>query len=156
MPNSHNGYNYEIQEDKNWSLNLYQIIWWKNVYFFTVSTDDLINNTNNDSAFTETKKIFEEAFEIKIQEGSVIRYLKIRIYLSPLGVSIYQTYNIMDLVNGWLLYGEFINLDTPYQEDYTYEIKIIDKFNWRELHLIIKKGNIIGNLDKLSEEFTFD
>ena len=86
MPNSHNGYNYEIQEDKNWSLNLYQIIWWKNVYFFTVSTDDLINNTNNDSAFTETKKIFEEAFEIKIQEGSVIRYLKIGFICLLLGL----------------------------------------------------------------------
>ena len=37
------------------------------LYYLTVSTDDVLNNTNKETAITETRSIFEEAFEIKVQ-----------------------------------------------------------------------------------------
>ena len=39
------------------------------VYYFTVSNDDVINNTNNDTAFIELTRVFKEQFEMKVQEG---------------------------------------------------------------------------------------
>ena len=67
--------------------------------YLTVSTDDNINITNNETAFTELRRFFEEAFDIKVQEGSVLKYLNFQVYQSPLGFSVDQTDNIMKLVN---------------------------------------------------------
>ena len=33
--------------------------------YFTVSADDVLNNTNNVTAFTELKRVLESEFEIK-------------------------------------------------------------------------------------------
>ena len=49
------------------------------VSYLIVSTDDVINTTNNETAFPEIRKI-EECFEIKVQEGSVLGYIYFRIY----------------------------------------------------------------------------
>ena len=76
----------------------------------TVSTDDEINITNNDSSFGEIKKYFEEAFDIKIQVGYVIEYINLCIDQYPLGFNIYQTDHIMNLFNKWFLYGKFLIL----------------------------------------------
>ena len=46
------------------------------VSYLTVSNDDVINTTNNDTECTELTRVFEEYFEIKFQEGSVFEYLK--------------------------------------------------------------------------------
>ena len=69
------------------------------VSYIKVSTDDFINNTNNENAFPELTGVFKERFEIKLQEGSVLKYLSFRIFQSPLGFSIYQNDHITDLVN---------------------------------------------------------
>ena len=69
------------------------------VSYLTVSTDDVLNTTNNENAFPELKKLFKEHFEMKVKEGSVLKYLNFRILQSPLGFSIDQTDNIMELVN---------------------------------------------------------
>ena len=45
----------------------------------TVSTDDVLNTTNNDTAFNELRIVFQEAFGIKVQEGSIFKYLNLRI-----------------------------------------------------------------------------
>ena len=58
------------------------------VSYITVSTDDVINNTNNEKAFTEITRVFEEYFETKIQEGYVLKHLNSRILRSPLGFSV--------------------------------------------------------------------
>ena len=42
------------------------------VSYITVCTDDILNPTNNDAAVPELTRIFEEHFEMKVQEGSVI------------------------------------------------------------------------------------
>ena len=34
-----------------------------------VSTHDVLNNNDNKTSFPELKKVLEEAFEIKVQEG---------------------------------------------------------------------------------------
>ena len=44
-----------------------------NFYFLTVSNYDVLNTTNNETEFPELKKLFEESFEIKFQEGSILR-----------------------------------------------------------------------------------
>ena len=49
----------------------------------TVSTDDVLNTTNNENGFPELKKVFKENFEMKVQEVSVLNFFQ-----SPLGFSI--------------------------------------------------------------------
>ena len=39
------------------------------VSYLTVSTDDVLNTTNNDNASTELTRVFKEHFETKVQEG---------------------------------------------------------------------------------------
>ena len=43
------------------------------VSYLTVYTDDVLNTTNNGTSFTEPRRFFKEAFEIKPQEGSVLK-----------------------------------------------------------------------------------
>ena len=50
----------------------------------TVSTDDVLNTTNNENAFPELTRVFKEHFEMKVQEGYIIKYLNFRIFQSPL------------------------------------------------------------------------
>ena len=69
------------------------------VSYITVFTDDVINTTNNENAFTELTRLFKEHFEMKLQEGSVLKYLNFLICESPLGFSIDQTDHMMELVN---------------------------------------------------------
>ena len=69
------------------------------VSYITVSTDDVINTTNNETSFTELRGVFEEKFEIKVQEGYILKYLNFRIFQSLIGFSIGQTDHIMELVN---------------------------------------------------------
>ena len=38
------------------------------VYYIMVSTDDVLNNTNNKTVFPELRRVFQEYFEIKVQE----------------------------------------------------------------------------------------
>ena len=68
------------------------------VSYLTVSTDDVLNTTNNEIEFTELKGFFEEHFEMKVQEGSVLKYLNFRIFQSPIGFSVDQNDHIMELV----------------------------------------------------------
>ena len=49
------------------------------VSYIIVSNDDVLNVTNNETAFTELKIFFEEHFEMKSQEGSILKYLTFRI-----------------------------------------------------------------------------
>ena len=58
------------------------------VSYLTVFPDDVINANNNDTEFTELRIVFGEAFEIKVQEGSILKYLIFQIYQSPLGFSV--------------------------------------------------------------------
>ena len=67
--------------------------------YLVVSTDAFLNTTNNETSFTEITRVFKENFEMKVQEGSVLKYLYFRIFQSPFGVRIDQTDKIMELVN---------------------------------------------------------
>ena len=69
------------------------------VYYPTVSTDDVLFATNNETSFSELTRFFKEHFEMTVQEGSVIKYLNFRIFQSPLGFSVDQTDHIIELVN---------------------------------------------------------
>ena len=48
---------------------------------------------------------------MKVQEGSVLKYLNFRIFQSPLGFITDQTDQIMELVNEWFPTGKFRNVD---------------------------------------------
>ena len=63
---------------------------------------------------------------MKIQEGSVFKYLNFRICQSPLDSSIYQTDHVMELVNEWFPTGKFINADTPFRTDSSYGKELLD------------------------------
>ena len=65
----------------------------------TVSNYDIINTTNTRTSFTELTKVFEEHFDMKVQEGYVFKYLNFRIFQSSLDFSVDHTDNIMELVN---------------------------------------------------------
>ena len=77
------------------------------------------------TSFIELKKIFEDGFDIKIQEGSVLKYLIFCTSKYHLGFSIDQTYHIMEFVNEWFPYGNFREVDTPFWTDSTYEKELM-------------------------------
>ena len=91
------------------------------VSYLTVSAYDVINTTNDDIAFTELRRFFEEYFYIKFQEESILGYLNIWIFKSPLGFSIYHNDHITELVNKCPPTGKFRKVDTPFRTDSTYE-----------------------------------
>ena len=70
-----------------------------------VFTDDDINKTNNLKSFPEIRMFFEEYFDIKVQEGSVLKCLVFRIFQYTIGLSIDHTYHIMKLLNEWFPTG---------------------------------------------------
>ena len=62
---------------------------------------------------------------MKVQEGSVLKYLNFRICQYPLGFSIDQKYHIMELVNEWFSTGKFRNFDTPFRTDSSHEKELL-------------------------------
>ena len=98
--------------------------------YLTVSTDDVLNTTNNENAFPELTRVFKEQFEIKVQEGSVLKYLNFRIFQSPLGFSIDQIDHIMELLNEWFPTGKFTNVDTPFRIDSSYRNEFFNPKNY--------------------------
>ena len=69
--------------------------------YITVYDNDVLSTTNNETALPELTIVFEEHFEMKLQEVSVVKYLNFRISQSPLGFSVDHTYHIMEIVNEW-------------------------------------------------------
>ena len=65
----------------------------------TFSTDDVINTTNNETDFTELRRVFEEALGVKVQEGYVLRYLNFRNCQFLIGFSVDETDHNMEIVN---------------------------------------------------------
>ena len=43
------------------------------VSYLTLSTDDVLNTINNVTYFSELRKFYQEAFDIKNQEGYVLK-----------------------------------------------------------------------------------
>ena len=44
------------------------------VSYLTVSTDDVLDSTNNSTSFTELTRVFEEHFDMKVQGVSFLKY----------------------------------------------------------------------------------
>ena len=57
---------------------------------------------------------------MKVQEGSVPKYLNFRIFQPPLGFSVYHTDHIMELVNECFPTGKFRKVDTYFKKDSAY------------------------------------
>ena len=89
--------------------------------YLTVSTDDVLNTNNNNTAFTELPRAFKEHFDMKLQEVSVLKYLNDWICHYPLGFSVDQTDHIMELVNEWSPTEKFRKVDSPFRTYYVYE-----------------------------------
>ena len=94
---------------------------------------------------------------MKVQEGSVLKYLSFRICQSPLGFSIYNTDHIMELVNEWLPTGKFINVDTPFRTDYSYEKELLaalpltrHALHKAEMEYHRKFGHTLGRIEHIS------
>ena len=86
------------------------------VSYLTVSKNDVLNTNNNETAFPEVTRFFEEIFEMEVKEGYVLKYLNLLIFQYPLGFSVDPTDNIMKLVNKWSQTGKFRKLDTPFRK----------------------------------------
>ena len=91
------------------------------ISYLVISTDYDINNTNNETYFTELRIVSEECFEIKFQEGFVLKYLIFWSLQSPIGFIIYQTNHIMEIVNEWFPAGNILKVCTPFWKESTYE-----------------------------------
>ena len=90
-----------------------------------VSTDDFLNTNNNETEFPEITRVSEEAFDINVQELSVLNYLNFRTFQSPLGFSVDKTHHIMGIVNECFPTVKFRNIDTPFRTYYTYEKELM-------------------------------
>ena len=64
-----------------------------------VSNDDGLNTTNNETEFSELRRVFDEDSYIKPQEGYVIEDLSFWVFQSPLGFNINKSDHIMKLEN---------------------------------------------------------
>ena len=62
---------------------------------------------------------------MKVQEGSVLKYLKFRIFQSTLVFRVDQTDHIIELVNEWLPTGKFRKVDTNLRTEYLYEKELL-------------------------------
>ena len=62
---------------------------------------------------------------MKFQEGSILKYLNLRIFQSPISFSVYQTDHIMGLVNEWYPTGNLIRVDTTFRTNSTYENELM-------------------------------
>ena len=91
------------------------------VSYIKFSTDDVLKTNNNETEFPELPIVFEELFEMKVQEVYVPKYLNYRIRPSPLGFSDDKTDHIMELLNERLPTGKFGNIDTPFRTYSKYE-----------------------------------
>ena len=87
--------------------------------YLTVSVDDVLNTTNNETEFTELTRVFEKHFEMEFQEGSVLKYLNFQIFQSPISFSVDQTDHIMELVNECSSAGKFRKFDTTFRKNST-------------------------------------
>ena len=92
-----------------------------NVPYHMVSVDYFFKTTNNEIAFLEITRVFEEHFQMKVQEVFFLYYVNYRIFHSPLGFSVVNNYHIMELVNEWFPDGKYRNVDTHFSTYYTYE-----------------------------------
>ena len=79
-----------------------------------VSTDCVLNNTNNDTAFSKIRIGFEESFEMKVQEGCFLQYLNFLVFNYLLYFSIDQVDQIRELVNKWFSTGNIRKGDTHF------------------------------------------
>ena len=93
--------------------------------YLTASTNNVPNTNNNYKAFPELTIFFKERFEMKSQEGSVLKHLNFRIHQSPLDFSVDQIDHIMELVNEWSPTGKFRKSDTTFMIDSTHENKLM-------------------------------
>ena len=95
------------------------------VYYLTVSTDNVINNNNNETASPEITRVFLEQFDMKLQEGYFLKYLNLRILQSNIGLSVDKNDPIMELLNECLPTINVRNVDTPFMKDSTHEKELI-------------------------------
>ena len=84
--------------------------------YIAVSNDDVLNSTNNKTELPELKRVFEETFDIKVQERSTL-ISKFTSLLLVFGVD--KTDHITELVNEWFQDLKFRRVDAPFS---TYSI----------------------------------
>ena len=133
------------------------------VSYLTFYTDDVINTNNNDTDFTELRRVFEEYFEMKVQEGSILKYLHFLISRSPLGIRVGHNDHITELVNEWLPTDFFRKVDATFRTEYTYEKELLaalpltgNSLHKAEMECHGKSGHTIGRLQHISIMSTID
>ena len=67
-----NGIDFMIQGLQLYNDIYIEVLYDRTVYYLIVSTYDVLNNTNNQAAFPEIRKLLEEAFGTKVNERYVL------------------------------------------------------------------------------------
>ena len=95
------------------------------VSYIMVSTDNFLSTINNETAFPELTRVFKERFEMKAQEGYLLKYLNFRVCQYPLSLSVDQTDHITEIVNEWFPTGKLRRVNTHFTIESTYEKKLM-------------------------------
>jgi hypothetical protein len=66
--------------------------------FLALATDDFLVLTDDRKLFLSFKSGLEKLFKLTLQEGSVLRFLNLRVIQSPNGISIDQTDHVVDSI----------------------------------------------------------
>ena len=127
------------------------------VSYIIVSTDDVINITNDEKAFPELTIFLKENLDMKVQEGSVLKYLKFRIFQYTLGFSVDNTDHIMELINEWSPTGKFREVDKTFRTESAYEKKLMSALTLighalhkSEMEYNGKFGHTLGRIQNIS------
>ena len=126
------------------------------VSYLTVSTDDVLNTTNNGTEFPEPTRFFKEHFDMKVQEGSVLKCLIFCTCQSPLDFSVDQTDYIMEIVNELFQTGIFLKVDTPFLKDSAREKELlsvlpltVNSLHKSEMEYHGKFGHTLGRIQHI-------
>ena len=102
------------------------ILSYVNVSYITVFTDYVLNTTTNETEFTELRRVFKEYFELRFQEGYILKYPNFGVCHYPLCFGVGQTDHIIEIVMKQFPTVKVRKVDTPFSKDSTYKKYLMD------------------------------
>jgi hypothetical protein len=98
--------------------------------FLALATDDFLVLTDDRELFLALKSGLEKLFKLTLQEGSVLRFLNLRIIQSPDGISIDQTDHVVDsIIEPYFKLrdvSKLIRITSPFPTDTSFEKQLYE------------------------------
>jgi hypothetical protein len=93
--------------------------------FKALATDNFILLISSQALFLSLKTGLEKLFELTLQEGSILRFLNLRIIQSPYGISIDQTDHLVDsIIEPYFKdrdVSKLLSITSPFPTDLSFE-----------------------------------